>query len=209
MTTIQAIETEYNGYRFRSRLEARWAVFFDACGIEYQYEIDGYDVDGKYYLPDFFLPETKTFVEVKGDWDECDWRMILRTVDYGGSIPHVGHSKYSNRGLLLLGEIPNILASLNPLFIILQHHKGVEARFCKFHYSKFFVEEESNGPFWIKNNWFDALITGNDDERIRSLVKEFSGKAVDGDLKIDETTRTAFKKARQARFEHGQTPTAH
>jgi hypothetical protein len=28
--TIQAIETVYRGHRFRSRLEARWAVFFDA-----------------------------------------------------------------------------------------------------------------------------------------------------------------------------------
>ena len=32
--TIAAIETEYCGYRFRSRLEARWAVFLDALGIE-------------------------------------------------------------------------------------------------------------------------------------------------------------------------------
>jgi hypothetical protein len=29
-TEIKAIETSYKGYRFRSRLEARWAVFFDA-----------------------------------------------------------------------------------------------------------------------------------------------------------------------------------
>lgn len=28
MKHIQAIETTYNGYRFRSRLEARWAVFY-------------------------------------------------------------------------------------------------------------------------------------------------------------------------------------
>ena len=27
--SIKPIETKYNGYRFRSRLEARWAVFFD------------------------------------------------------------------------------------------------------------------------------------------------------------------------------------
>ena len=54
---IKAIETEYNGYRFRSRLEARWAVFFDAAGIEYQYEPEGYDLgDGIWYLPDFWLP---------------------------------------------------------------------------------------------------------------------------------------------------------
>ena len=32
MSSIQVIETAYKGYRFRSRLEARWAVFFDAIG---------------------------------------------------------------------------------------------------------------------------------------------------------------------------------
>jgi hypothetical protein len=37
---IKPIETRYNGYRFRSRLEARWAVFFDTLGIEYQYELE-------------------------------------------------------------------------------------------------------------------------------------------------------------------------
>jgi len=50
----KAIETEYNGYRFRSRLEARWAVFFDALGIDYEYEPEGYGLEsGKKYLPDF------------------------------------------------------------------------------------------------------------------------------------------------------------
>ena len=44
---IKPIETVYNGYRFRSRLEARWAVFFRAVGIEYQYEPEGFDMDGK------------------------------------------------------------------------------------------------------------------------------------------------------------------
>ena len=38
MSDIRAIETSYDGYRFRSRLEARWAVFFNEAGIEYQYE---------------------------------------------------------------------------------------------------------------------------------------------------------------------------
>lgn len=32
---IKAIETEYDGHRFRSRLEARWAVFFNAIGHEH------------------------------------------------------------------------------------------------------------------------------------------------------------------------------
>ena len=33
---FKAIETKYKGFRFRSRLEARWAVFFDALGIEWE-----------------------------------------------------------------------------------------------------------------------------------------------------------------------------
>ena len=42
MSEIKAIETYYKGYRFRSRLEARWAVFFDAAGIKYEYEPEGF-----------------------------------------------------------------------------------------------------------------------------------------------------------------------
>ena len=66
MNEIKAIETYYKGYRFRSRLEARWAVFFDALGIEYRYELEGFKLpDGKYYLPDFYLPEFNIYVEIK------------------------------------------------------------------------------------------------------------------------------------------------
>lgn len=54
---IKAIETHYKGYHFRSRLEARWAVFFDALGIQWEYEHEGYDLDGEWYLPDFWLPD--------------------------------------------------------------------------------------------------------------------------------------------------------
>jgi hypothetical protein len=51
---VKAIETVYNGYRFRSRLEARWAVFFDALGVEYEYEPEGFELpSGRRYLPDF------------------------------------------------------------------------------------------------------------------------------------------------------------
>lgn len=52
--TIKAIETTYKGYRFRSRLEARWAVFFDALGVRWEYEPEGYDLgEAGWYLPDF------------------------------------------------------------------------------------------------------------------------------------------------------------
>lgn len=69
---IKAIETVYNGYRFRSRLEARWAVFFDTLGIEYEYEPEGFDLDGLWYLPDFWLPEQAYWIEIKPDHPTCD-----------------------------------------------------------------------------------------------------------------------------------------
>ena len=63
---IKAIETLYKGYRFRSRLEARWAVFFDTLGIAWEYELEGYDLGSVgWYLPDFFLPAYDIWVEVK------------------------------------------------------------------------------------------------------------------------------------------------
>lgn len=61
----KAIETEYDGYLFRSRLEARWAVFFDAMGIEFDYEPEGFEFDGTRYLPDFYLPKFGVYVEIK------------------------------------------------------------------------------------------------------------------------------------------------
>lgn len=63
----RAIQTAYKGYRFRSRLEARYAVFFDALGVRWEYEKEGYELEGAgRYLPDFWLPELECFVEVKG-----------------------------------------------------------------------------------------------------------------------------------------------
>lgn len=66
--TLQAIETQYNGYRFRSRLEARYAVLFDQLGIEYLYEHQGYYLgsDLGNYLPDFYIPSRNAFFEIKG-----------------------------------------------------------------------------------------------------------------------------------------------
>ena len=63
---MKALETSYNGYRFRSRLEARWAVFFDAMQWSYAYEHEGFVLaDGTRYLPDFWLSALQTWVEIK------------------------------------------------------------------------------------------------------------------------------------------------
>lgn len=61
-----AIPTMYQGILYRSRLEARWAVFFETLEIRALYEHEAYTLEGgTNYLPDFWLPELATFVEVK------------------------------------------------------------------------------------------------------------------------------------------------
>jgi len=65
---IKPIQTHYKGYHFRSRLEARWAVFFDAIGWPWEYEPEGFDLgEGDFYLPDFRLicADGDLWVEIK------------------------------------------------------------------------------------------------------------------------------------------------
>jgi hypothetical protein len=99
---IKAIETIYNGRRYRSRLEARWAVFFDSLGIRFEYEPEGFVLsNGMAYLPDFFLPDIGDgiFAEVKGSMSDMDLEKIStlaedaeRTVAVLGDIPEHGES---------------------------------------------------------------------------------------------------------------------
>lgn len=62
---IKPIETKYNGFRFRSRLEARWAIFFDMIGLKYEYEVEGFEMNGLRYLPDFYIPSLDRWFEIK------------------------------------------------------------------------------------------------------------------------------------------------
>jgi hypothetical protein len=60
--SIKAIETEYKGYKFRSRLEAKWAAFFDY--LEWKWEYEPIEFDG--WIPDFVIyGKEPIYVEVK------------------------------------------------------------------------------------------------------------------------------------------------
>jgi hypothetical protein len=65
---IQPIETQYCGYRFRSRLEARWAVFFNCLDLKFEYEPECYETSAGLYVPDFLVTNRrgqKIFYEIK------------------------------------------------------------------------------------------------------------------------------------------------
>jgi hypothetical protein len=113
--TMQAIETRYAGCRFRSRLEARWAVFFDRLGIRWEYEPQGFVVGwppGRRYLPDFWLPDLHLWVEVKGAASTLDLQLTVdAAVSHYGlpADPYGGHFDDASRvgpRLLLLGPVP-------------------------------------------------------------------------------------------------------
>ena len=84
---IKAIQTIYKGHKFRSRLEARWALFFDELDIKWMYEPEGYELNnGVYYLPDFYLPHFNNglWCEVKfdgGDFSKA--RLFHETTGFG------------------------------------------------------------------------------------------------------------------------------
>lgn len=83
---LRAITTRYKGYAFRSRLEARWAVFFDHLKIRWEYEPEGFELgNGLRYLPDFWLPDWEMWVEVKASApDDVTREKARRLADQSG-----------------------------------------------------------------------------------------------------------------------------
>ena len=87
---IQAKPTAYNGYLFRSKLEAKWAVFFDMLHIPYVYEPEAFVCfDGSQYTPDFYLPKSYlrdrnakgVYLEIKPDYwqDETNFKRRIES----------------------------------------------------------------------------------------------------------------------------------
>lgn len=213
MGDIKPIETVYNGYRFRSRLEARWAVFFDALGVEYEYEPEGFSDGKNKYLPDFYFCKYKTYVEVKanreGAFDE-----VLKAISF---VRESGIHR-----LLILSAIPRNKTPNIWHYPYIYYHSGkddpVMAR-------AFFGKWEEYGylqtDFAVDYLEEHHLYTTANAKRLEELqiltpIHDFDmpydndcpyAKAFDKDdsLWIDE----AYEVARKARFEHGETPVTH
>lgn len=213
---IGPIETEYAGHRFRSRLEARWAVVFDAMGMAWKYESQGFEGGGERYLPDFFLPTFNLWVEVKGERRTLlEQRHRLMRVLMSGALPHFLDSSQEfeirpNGGLLLLGDIPMPDDQAAPCFPLIQHHRM--HRLCR-HWAMFIGRKDSD-------EWSIGL------ERGDGFVAQLGGLAMriglesalphlgTEDWVLGPVACTmlrglrqpadAFRAGRQARFEHGQ-----
>jgi hypothetical protein len=83
---LRPIPTKYNGVQFRSRLEARWAAFFDRAGWRWEYEPP--ETDG--WIPDFLLigAQRSVRIEVKPiNWFGTERTQLeQQAVQHGGSV---------------------------------------------------------------------------------------------------------------------------
>ena len=109
MTALKAIPTKYAGHTFRSRLEARWALFFDFLHLSWEYEPEGYflgespEYDPKLcYLPDF-LVKTKQGQDM---WVEIKPKNITQDSKFSKFAELLG---YSTRSILLSGQPIDVL----------------------------------------------------------------------------------------------------
>lgn len=197
MNQIKAIETRYKGFRFRSRLEARYAVFFDSLGIKWDYEPEGFHLsNGVMYLPDFYLPEYDAWIEIKGK--KADESELDKCSDFFNLID--GQSEMHD--LLALG-VPEITWDVV---------KRISDRAKEYGYD---FEERA-----------DLLCHIEDIVKKRTKVYLFEGLLESGWFFADigpiqihvpnalyflkrapqEEVTTAFHRARSARFEYGEQP---
>lgn len=111
-TAMKAIETNYGGHRFRSRLEARWAVFFTNLDLNWDYEPQGFIVGRAFhrarpYLPDFYLPHLGLYIEIKPAYaDRVDPDGVSRWEDFAGM---VATEWDHDRAVMSCGPIPDPL----------------------------------------------------------------------------------------------------
>lgn len=248
--TIKAIQTEYNGYIFRSRLEARWAVFFDALGVEYEYEPEGFELpSGKRYLPDFRVKCNG----VRGFCSPSNKSDLCGCCRHNGG--HLDSYAYQGDCMYALNAVGDV------------NNNGLCRSCDNFKDSSFYLYVEVKGPMTQKDA--DKIIEfagvsridysyGTDNDRVHptlvvgNVPRDFNDmcyqadepmngisiypynyETIDGDyfgayptalrgrfylMGADsnytdsigiKSLNAALKIARQARFEHGETPTRH
>jgi len=96
MNHIPAKETEFKGVLFRSRLEARWAVYFDCCGYRWEYEPE-LKFRGWNYTPDFTVigREGSGYWEIKPKRPNRDaYRKLIQLRERTGDDVFLAHGSF-------------------------------------------------------------------------------------------------------------------
>lgn len=176
--SIAPIETVYQGYKFRSKLEARWALFFDLVSVAWDYEPDGYDLGALgWYLPDFYLSDFDTFIEIKpktGDKEKVTAQLKALTALTGSAAWGLFGDPYDHQWLYLhlsTGENTDFGGRIKPA--------GWHDEFSGMQISFVRLNDGEIRPCPSNGEEKEWMAFGNKKEKLE---------------------------ARQARFDHGQTP---
>lgn len=182
------IETRYAGCHFRSRIEARWAVFFDHLHLQWEYEKEGFELQSGRYLPDFWLRDLNAWFEVKGTEPTHRERQLAaelaastqtRVFIVHGDVPReadIGGPKESHITALL----PNLDESGQPHAAEDEHYAWCVCPRC----GKVGIEFDARGA--------------------RICADTHGEPGGRGHTGSNERIHAAYQAARSARFEHGQ-----
>lgn len=181
---MKAIETKYRGYRFRSRTEAKWAVFFTTLKFRWEYEPEGFQLSsGHWYLPDFkfVLPnDVVWFAEVKYAEHE---QFEGETVDKCRAL-----ARDTGANVVLLNGLPEprIYNAVGP--------KLEGNSFCGVFFQDYDPFIHVADDYWFGRAEFDTTSgTSRFEYDERALRKSFGGLYLE-----------ALQAARSARFEFGE-----
>jgi hypothetical protein len=202
---IKAIETRYAGYRFRSRLEARWAVFFESLGAQWEYEPEGFDLDSVQYLPDFRVTtgDLVYWYEVKPKGtDSCE--KFLRFYNAVTKEDEVNEYDYRDRKLNIEARI----LSGDPFDVFYMKHLCPR---CGMEVESF----DDNGHEWsFMCSPCDMVTASGGDNPVEigfagTLFYPHKGwimASKEEYFHMNAKIGRACRAAREARFEHGETP---
>ncbi len=196
---MKAIQTRYKGHHFRSRTEARWACFFDALGLKWEYEPEGFDLGSAgRYLPDFRVhyPGWKpVWFEVKGDLDAITEEEWAKMEAFG-----------SEDLLILLHGKPAARAYFEPV----GPRKALE-QYAKEKEDWGFSDQDvtnlrdsgwfEEGPEWL-GEYRSGYFLWSDDSYLARWEQEEG--LIDGLGDSYDLLERAVNAARSARFEHGE-----
>ena len=174
--------THYNGDNFRSRLAARWAVFFNAAGIDYLYETERFDLgDGQRYLPDFYLKRGIRFLGEKTPRADV-WVTVKASIDLGTRDRQrvIAFVEQTGKNVLLIASDPGLDADV--LFVRSSEEMGLDAAEVSF-------MELADGR------------AGLVDERQKARLKRDEDRALIDRRKQTTLLREAYRAARETRFD--------
>jgi len=229
------IETQYRGFRFRSRHEARWAVALTALGVKWEYEKEGYDLDGVWYLPDFWLPDHKIWVEVKANLEDVTEEEQLKAralavatkrtcvivgefitnclcyhndpVSDAWRIPAPLDELAGGVGLMFSGKMDADKSC--PIYCAVCGDQHVHMNKCEI-VPSWMTYDTAGISFWCEQGCSYDLLIGN--HKGDGFAEVVNAKMLSDSLVEYLTSGVAwriaeaFEKAKSARFEHGETP---